>query len=269
MVEIYTLNATIIIIIDAVNLTGKNMRIRHIKKKISSSKHEKGNALFLILIAVALFAALSYAVTQSGRGGGSIDKENVTLVAVQMINHANSMRSFINRSYALGFYDQVKFDTSAENIAGTVHLPNKTDTTGRTIGLFAPGQSGLSTYVPPLDVYEPTFQGAGTPAYAYVYNARIIENGTEDLGTSLGDEVIEVERLSTNVCSEINRNLYADPSIPTVSGALLDADVACYNKNGTFCTYSGLAQYTFTGPAEGCSTFGGVNTVFIMPVKIN
>jgi hypothetical protein len=53
-----------------------------------------GNVLFLILIAVALFAALSYVVINSTRSGSSnVDNENSKLLLAQMDNIAVAMAS--------------------------------------------------------------------------------------------------------------------------------------------------------------------------------
>jgi len=57
----------------------------------------KGNVLFLILIAIGLFAALSYAMTQQGRGGASIDQERASLLAGEIFRQLATFDQAIGR----------------------------------------------------------------------------------------------------------------------------------------------------------------------------
>lgn len=65
--------------------------------------HRSGNVLFFILIAVALFAAFSYAVLGSTRGGGaSINKEKSTLLVSQLLHYPVMIRAAVSRMVLSG-----------------------------------------------------------------------------------------------------------------------------------------------------------------------
>lgn len=68
------------------------------KSIISPYNSTSGNVLFLILIAVALFAALSYAVTQSTRsGGGDASAEKSQTEAATLLSYASLVRQGYQR----------------------------------------------------------------------------------------------------------------------------------------------------------------------------
>lgn len=154
-------------------------------------KNEHGNALFLILIAVALFAALSYAVTQSGRGGGGVDREQALISASQITQYAAGLRSTVTRMLITGTgVGDLDFGT-ASAVEDRVF-----DTAG----------GGAIEQDPP-----PSAQTAATPydyldALATTNGWYVFNLGSDTEGTGR-DVMIAASNLDDNVCNEINRGL--------------------------------------------------------------
>lgn len=179
----------------------------------------RGNALFLILIAVVLFAALSYAITQSGRGGsGGVSRETLTIDVGRMFDQTALIEQTRMRLLLTTGAQQVKFRPAAlatGTQSGTwfndYMAPNgSTNTTTLTVGLFEPGY-GISIPFAPTSLWN----GAGDPNwfnYIWNYATPMRINGVE-VGTSLGDEVLQLTELTQAACAEINRKVTGSSTI--------------------------------------------------------
>ncbi len=62
----------------------------------------RGNAVFLVLIAMALFAALAYAMTSGFRGGSGPTQEQSRLAAAEMIQYGNGLRIIMDKMMLMG-----------------------------------------------------------------------------------------------------------------------------------------------------------------------
>ncbi len=83
---------------------------------------KNGNVLFLILIAVALFAALSYAITQSSRGGGSegVSPEKARIAASEILQYALLVEETVKRIRIINGCSD--FQLSFQNILDANHI---------------------------------------------------------------------------------------------------------------------------------------------------
>lgn len=175
-------------------------------KNISSRyKKEEGNVLFLILIAVALFAALSYAVTSSTRSGGDAGKESDGIMAAQITQYPAGITTSIVRMIIGG--------TSVEDIR--FNRPSEYDDLDSTsIGVFHP-QGGGATYNP-------------APADAMVSGSAGQWNFNGDLevpdiglsGTDGNDIIAFLVGIKQSICRKINEEHGLGTTIPVLSSDL-------------------------------------------------
>ncbi len=200
-------------------------------------KNERGNVLFLILIAVALFAALSFVIANSSRlGGGDVDNDKAKLASASIMNQVTSVRTAVSRLVIAGCdSDQLNF----ANINDAVHVNPSAPADGGC-DIFGPRGGGvIARTADRADVVsDPNFYFSGSSA--------ISGNGTTCTSPECGDLTINLIGVAQAVCLQLNKaNGIELPigSLPT------DTQSICPYR-GTFdCNGNGITEVVFTAPA--------------------
>jgi len=156
-----------------------------------------GNALFLILIAVALFAALSYAVTNSGRGSGGVDKEEASLLASRLMNLTSPINQELQKKNILYGIPYYAFDYSGESMI----LSRNNNCTNNDCRLFV--NNGGLPELPSQQSLRDTFGAddwsSSTRLLIYIAYAYV-----KDVGSSAPDVLLVIEGIDDAICAEIN-----------------------------------------------------------------
>lgn len=240
-------------------------------------KSSSGNALFLILIAVALFAALSYAVTNSGRGGGGIDRENAQIAAAQIIQYAGQIEQAITRlniisgcgDSDISFY----YDSNADGTVqtdGTDVYYNANSPTPDNCHVFSQLGAGLTYTAPNGEWLDNSNSASAHYGEIYFTSSTCVPNvGSGDTscdssGSADEDVVMFIPYIQQAICENIVQTL----DIAQPSGDIPIDQTSAWSNNayfdGTFVNGRKLANTagadtsgTLVGQRTGCFEGGG------------
>ena len=181
-------------------------------------RSQAGNVLFLILIAVALFAALSYAVTSSSRsGGGGVEKDKAKLVASQMVQWASSMEQGITRMKLINRCTNAQLSFEAAPFYGTdsAYL-NPNSPADKRCFLFHPNGGGVADM---RNEFEEKFEDSYVAIGA---GSAINQVGISGCGDSTCTDMYMLFDMRGDygnaVCAEINKlSKYSDIVPPPVT----------------------------------------------------
>lgn len=221
------------------------------------TSNSSGNVLFLILIAVALFAALSYAVTQSTRsGGGDASKEKLLTESSVIVQKAVSMRTAATQMM----------------ISRGITAPEL---------LFDPPEnfSGLTAGEIAREVFHPQGGGAIYPEGWIVTSALQIDGvGLTDSGNSLqASDIVAITAVSREMCDELNKKLGINIDLATAD-ANIDLVATNYDDNmdkahpginggvngawGIIGKAGSVSLPPYTGKSQGCF-YNGASDFYI------
>lgn len=223
--------------------------IKFTKMKKTFRRGERGNVLFLILIAVALFAALSYAVTSSSRsGGGDANSETNLISSAQITQYPATIRTSIIRMV-------VSNNVQPEDLE--FNRPEEFDDIDTvTHGVFHPSGGNATYSNAPEDIMN-TGTGNTNAAGRWYFNAEneiVYVGGTTSDGSADGapdrstaDIIAFLPDIKESVCSRINEEL-GITGIPTETNIEIEGHVMGTDSSATT---TGICDTSCAGDAIG------------------
>lgn len=192
----------------------------------------RGNILFLILLAVVLFAALAYAVTQSMRGGGKdAGSERISAGVSELLNNYAQIDTAIQR-LMLGNNVKAHEINLFDNNSATIGQYDNVNCTENRCRVYHPDGGGVTGRVSPAMLRKPGAMG----------QARIYDVIVPGAGTALPDLVMTFHGIKPEACKLVNQSF-------------LNIDDALYNAPGA----GTLLYYTSPYPSGPFSSSATMN----------
>lgn len=170
------------------------------KNQELTANSEAGSIIVWIMIMVALFAALSYAVSQGSRSGTqSISDEQAGLAVTEILDYASAVKRVVQELQINGCSDtEISFENTV--VSGYINPNAPTD---NSCHVFHPTGGGLQ-YLPPntewLDITKSGDSAYGN--YTITGAARV-----ENINTSDPDLNLILPLVNSKICSKINEKI--------------------------------------------------------------
>lgn len=213
--------------------------------------YQSGNVLFLILIAVVLFAALSYAITQSSRGSHSgVSNEKLQLQASKILQYSTALENAIMRMQVYnGCTDaQISFEHSPFNGSDTTY-DNPTSPSDFSCHVFHPNGGSMSVFDPVSDEF---LQSTGwvvsmsTTAWYNDHKGQTVFVGQQIYKETPADLYLVIPFLTEELCNVIHSKITGS------SVSLPEASQLGYMGVKYKGSYLGTAQNPLVTSANGC-----------------
>ncbi|MGH1455979.1 MAG: hypothetical protein ACRBDI_04295 [Alphaproteobacteria bacterium] len=178
---------------------------------ISKTNNQSGNVLFFILIAVALFAALSYAVTTGNRGAGDSSSGETSLIASSEITQygtaLENALTYLTVSKQCN-PDEMSFERSPFDGSDTSYI-NPSAPSNLSCHVFSSSGGRAATMQPPSGANNDNDE------YAYI-ETQVLGIGADQTlcGADCADIVLILKNVNQSACKKFNLKLKGDPSIP-------------------------------------------------------